>query len=171
MKNRLLLSLLLLAFATAASAQPSFGTSRLLNDGWLFQLAPSSSSFSAARNLAETPDSSLAAPAFDDSRWQHVLLPHDWSVTQPMSPDCGSCQGYLPGGIGWYRRHLNVSPADLADGRRLYIYFEGVYNRSSVYLNGHLLGYRPSGFASFLYDLTPYLQPGADNVLALQQGE
>ena len=139
--------------AEGTSSPTGFGQARLLNSGWLFQLAD---------------DSAAIAPAFDDMRWQHVSLPHDWSVRQPMSPDCGSCQGYLPGGIGWYRRHLSVNASDLADGRKLYIYFEGVYNRSTVYLNGHRLGYRPSGFASFLYDLTPYLHAGEDNVLAVR---
>ena len=85
-----------------------------------------------------------------------------------MSPDAGSCQGYLHGGIGWYRRHLTPSAADLDGGRRIFIYFEGVYNRSSVYLNGQLLGFRPSGFSSFLYDMTPYLRPGEDNVVAVR---
>ena len=151
MKTHLFLSLLLAA--TTASAQPGFGTATCLSDGWRFTLAD---------------DSSAIAPSYDDNRWQRINVPHDWSVAQPMSPDCGSCQGYLPGGIGWYRQHLQVSPADLADGRRTYIYFEGVYNRSSVYLNGHLLGYRPSGFASFLYDLTPYLETDKDNVLAVR---
>ncbi len=139
--------------AEGTSSPTGFGQARLLNSGWLFQLAD---------------DSAAIAPAFDDMRWQHVSLPHDWSVRQPMSPDCGSCQGYLPGGIGWYRRHLSVNAADLADGRKLYIYFEGVYNRSTVYVNGHRIGYRPSGFASFLYDLTPYLHAGEDNVLAVR---
>ena len=84
-----------------------------------------------------------------------------------MSPDCGSCQGYLPGGMGWYRHTLDVTAYDIADGRKLYIYFEGVYNRSTVYVNGHRIGYRPSGFASFLYDLTPYLHVGDDNIIAV----
>ena len=156
MKTRhLFLSLLLCIGCGSIAAQSpvGFGDARLLNDGWLFQLAD---------------DSSAVGTTYNDSRWQHVRLPHDWGVTQPMSPDCGSCQGYLPGGIGWYRRHLTVSSGDLADGKRLYIYFEGVYNRSSVYLNGQLLGYRPSGFASFLYDLTPHLRAGEDNVLAVR---
>ena len=144
MKTRTLFLLLAISVGcgfVAAQSPTGFGDARLLNDGWLFQLAD---------------DSSAVSTTYNDSRWQHVRLPHDWGVTQPMSPDCGSCQGYLPGGIGWYRRHLTVSSGDLADGRRLYIYFEGVYNRSSVYLNGQLLGYRPSGFASFLYELTPH---------------
>ena len=153
MKTRLLFILLLLVALLPAHAQTSFGDSRPFNNGWRFQLAD---------------DSTARQPSYDDSRWREVILPHDWGVTLPMSPDAGSCQGYLPGGIGWYRCHFTPDTADVAAGKRLYIYFEGVYNRSSVYLNGHLLGYRPSGFASFLYDLTPYLQAGRENVIAVR---
>ena len=137
------------------SAQVSFGQAQLLNDDWRFLLVDS------AWNVSESPD--MKNPDFDDSRWRRVTLPHDWSVEQPMSPDKGSCQGYLPGGVGWYRKTL---PQPLPES--LYIYFEGVYNHSEVYLNGHLLGKRPSGFASFLYDLTPYLRSDGQNVLAVR---
>ncbi len=148
-----LLALLLCLMGTRALAQTSFGNAQPLNDEWRFHLADDS----AARNND-----------YDDRRWLRVDLPHDWGVSQPMSPDAGSCQGYLHGGIGWYRRHLTPSAADLDGGRRIFIYFEGVYNRSSVYLNGQLLGYRPSGFSSFLYDMTPYLRPDEDNVVAVR---
>ncbi len=152
--NRIFFSLMTsLLVALAVQAQPSFGNARLLDAGWRFRLAD---------------DSVPIAADYDDSRWQRVTVPHDWGVTQPMSPDAGSCQGYLPGGIGWYRCHLTPTAAELDEGRRLYVYFEGVYNRSSVYVNGHLLGYRPSGFASFLYELTPYLHAGTDNVIAVR---
>ena len=154
MTPRFLLVLLFQTLVTTVCAQPSFGTSSLLTDGWRFLLSD---------------DTAAVASTYDDSRWQRISIPHDWSVAFPMSPDCGSCQGYLPGGIGWYRRHFSSEEISaLSQGQRLYIYFEGVYNRSSVYLNGHLLGYRPSGFASFLYELTPYLQTGQDNVLAVR---
>ncbi|MCR5181282.1 MAG: beta galactosidase jelly roll domain-containing protein [Bacteroidaceae bacterium] len=154
MKTRFLYSFFfLLAWSITLSAQPSFGDARLLNDGWRFRLED---------------DSAFVDPAFNDTRWQYVAVPHDWGVSQAMSPDAGSCQGYLPGGIGWYRNHLRINASELTDDQRLFIYFEGVYNRSSVYLNGHLLGYRPSGFASFLYDLTPYINKGGDNVLAVR---
>lgn len=148
-----MLVLSLLLAASGSNAQTSFGKLRPLTDGWRFVLADD-------KNAAQT--------TFDDSRWRAVSLPHDWGVTLPMSPDAGSCQGYLPGGIGWYRCHFTPRQDEVADGRKLYIFFEGVYNRSTVYLNGHELGYRPSGFASFLYDLTPHIQPGADNVLAVR---
>ena len=98
-----------------------------------------------------------------DSHWRQLTLPHDWSVEGTLSPSLASCTGYLPGGIAWYRKHFQVN--DKAD--RHYIYFEGVYNRSEVYLNGHLLGKRPNGYVSFMYDMTPYLKEG-DNVLAVR---
>ena len=159
-----------------AHAQVSFGQAQLLNDDWRFLLVDS------AWNVSESPD--MKNPDFDDSRWRHVTLPHDWSVELPMSPDKGSCQGYLPGGVGWYRKSLttphsspegdtnvpqsNEAPSGAVGGVRTFIYFEGVYNHSEVYLNGHLLGKRPSGFASFLYDLTPYLNKDGENVLAVR---
>ena len=151
MKRLLMLLPLCLSFFGQTSAQVSFGRAERLNRNWLFLRIDS------AWNIREVPD--MMAPSFDDSRWRRVTLPHDWGVELPMSPDKGSCQGYLPGGIGWYRKKIEVK----SEGMRTYLYFEGVYNHSEVYLNGHLLGRRPSGFVSFLYDLTPYLNDGNDN--------
>lgn len=132
------------------SAQTSFGESSLFNDGWRF--------------IQKDLDGA-AEPSFDDSHWTPTTLPHDWSIRGPYSPDNASCTGYLPAGIGWYRKHFS---ARFLHGENVYIYFEGVYNRSSVWLNGHLLGERPSGYNSFLYDLTPYLNRDGDNVLAVR---
>lgn len=149
--NRLLAHILLLvAFASGTFAQSysptGFGDATPLNDNWRFTL---------------DDDSAAIAPTFDDSRWQRVRLPHDWGRSLPMSPDAGSCQGYLHGGIGWYRCHFQAPTAEST-----YIYFEGIYNRATVYINGHRLGYRPSGYAPQLYDLTPYLS--TDNVLSVR---
>ena len=138
----------LLLGAAPAQAQVSFGHAEKCCEEWLFRLGD---------------DSAALHPAYDDSRWTRVRLPHDWSVKQPLSPSLASCTGYLPGGIGWYRKHFTVDDS----AARHYIYFEGVYNRSRVYLNGHLLGERPNGYVSFLYDMTPYLNKG-DNVLAVR---
>lgn len=138
----------LLFSAGIASAQVSFGDAAKFNDGWSF-------------NLGDI--TGAADPAYDDAKWREVVLPHDWSVEGIPSPDQASCTGYLPGGIAWYRRHFTVEDS----AAKHFIYFEGVYNRSEVYLNGHLLGTRPNGFISFMYDLTPYLREG-DNVLAVR---
>ena len=169
--KRLFILTLFAFFIGKAHAQVSFGHAELLNDDWRFLLVDS------ARNVFELPE--MKNPDFDDSRWRRVTLPHDWSVEQPMSPDKGSCQGYLPGGVGWYRKMLSVKSLMLSEEvkslnnkqstlNRKYVYFEGVYNHSEVYLNGHLLGKRPSGFASFLYDLTPYMNKEGENVLAVR---
>jgi beta-galactosidase/beta-glucuronidase len=146
LKHLFILSALVLA--PRLHAQVSFGRTQKLNHDWRFSLS----------------DDSLAARTdYPDADWRTLDVPHDWSIEGQLSPDLASCTGYLPGGIGWYRKHFTV--ADSLD--KHYIYFEGVYNRSEVYLNGHLLGKRPNGYASFLYEMTPYLQPG-DNVLAVR---
>lgn len=151
MKQRIgiLLGLLMAIWLSLpAGAQVSFGNAVKFNDDWLFSLKDDSASHN---------------PSFDDSRWRKLHLPHDWSVEAQLSPSLASCTGYLPGGIGWYRKHFTVTD----DSPRHYIYFEGAYNRSEIYLNGHLLGKRPNGYVSFMYDLTPYLKPG-NNVLAVR---
>ncbi|MBQ0056136.1 MAG: DUF4982 domain-containing protein [Bacteroidales bacterium] len=150
MKTFSITTLILLCLCSVSKAQVSFGNSSLWNEGWLFTLADDS--------LASHSD----YPA--DATWRQVTLPHDWSIEATPSPDLASCTGYLPGGIGWYRKHFTLQRNP---SRKQYIYFEGVYNRSEVYLNGHLLGRRPSGFASFCYDMTPYLTDG-DNVIAVR---
>jgi len=155
MMKKLLTPLLLLALVGRSYAQVSFGNAEKFNDNWRFQRIDST------LNVFEDPK--MKEADFNDSRWRRVTLPHDWGVEQPMSPDKGSCQGYLPGGIGWYRKSFTADNAP-----RQYIYFEGVYNYSEVYLNGHLLGMRPSGFASFLYDMTPYLNKDGQNVIAVR---
>ena len=154
MKTLLIPLFALLLVTETAQAQVSFGHAEKLNQGWSFLR------IDASMNVNEQP--AMKEKDFDDSRWRKVNLPQDWGVEQPMSPDKGSCQGYLPGGVGWYRTKFKT---DLKS--QTFIYFEGVYNYSEVYLNGHLLGKRPSGFASFLYDMTPYLEQG-ENVLAVR---
>ena len=149
-KNNRTALIFLLAMLVVApiKAQVVFGDAAKFNDGWLFRL---------------TDDSAIVRTDYDDSEWRKLSLPHDWSIEGQLSPTLASCTGYLPGGIGWYRKHFRVED----NATRHYIYFEGVYNRSEVYLNGHLLGRRPNGYVSFLYDMTPYLKEG-DNMLAVR---
>ena len=140
--------LLFIYIAQPMNGQLSFGKRQLFNDDWKFMLQ----------------DDSLASnPQHDDINWRQLQLPHDWSIEGELSPTLASCTGFLPGGIGWYRKSFNIEhPSE-----RYYIYFEGVYNRSSVYINGHLLGERPNGYISFAYELTPYIKAG-ENVIAVR---
>ncbi|HWF47884.1 MAG TPA: glycoside hydrolase family 2 TIM barrel-domain containing protein [Bryobacteraceae bacterium] len=107
------------------------------------------------------------APAFADATWRDVDLPHDWSVEGPFAEDepTGGPGGYLPTGIGWYRKRFQ-SPDDYRN-RKVAVEFDGVYQNSEVWINGRYLGKRPYGYITFAYDLTPHIQPG-ENILAVR---
>jgi beta-galactosidase len=105
--------------------------------------------------------------AFDDSAWRRVNVPHDWSIEGPFGSEFSSGNGYVPGGIGWYRKHFKLAEAQR--GKSVVIEFDGVYDNSEVWVNGAFVGGRPYGFSSFQCDLTPYLKfGGADNVIAVR---
>lgn len=150
-----------LALFGRAQGQVSFGHAEKIDSDWRFLRVDST--------ISQFESPKMKDADFDDRNWQRRNLPHDWSVEQPMSPDKGSCQAYLTGGIGWYRKDINIDnkSAESKD-KRYYVYFEGAYNYSEVYINGKLLGIRPSGFASFLYDITPYLSNTGKNLLAVR---
>ncbi|MBS1857406.1 MAG: DUF4982 domain-containing protein [Acidobacteria bacterium] len=106
-------------------------------------------------------------PGFADRDWRRVDLPHDWSIEGPYSADNASGTGYLPGGIGWYRKQFPLAAG--LRGSRVFVEFDGVYRDSDVWINGHHLGHRPYGYSSFEYDLTPWVNYGAKaNVIAVR---
>lgn len=150
MKRFVLLAIVFLGL-TNLKAQVSFGNAQKINNGWKFSLSDAKD---AQKN------------EFDDQKWKTVQIPHDWSVQEQLSPTLASSTGYLPGGIAWYRKNLQVPAEKKAE--KVYIYFEGVYNRSEVFINGTSLGKRPNGYISFMYDVTPYVQFGKDNVIAVR---
>lgn len=103
---------------------------------------------------------------YDDAQWRKVNLPHDWSIEGPFSKEWASGTAFLPGGIGGYRKTFTLPTS--FKGKKVFIYFDGVYNNSEVWINGHWLGKRPNGFISFQYELTPYLQPAGKNIIAVK---
>mgnify|MGYP004474762351 CR=1 FL=1 len=112
-------------------------------------------------------------PEFDDSSWQKVSLPHDWAVDLPYSPEASHSHGYKCIGwkypensVGWYRKHIEIPAED--KGKQFFIEFEGIYRDSEVFCNGFYLGSERSGYASSVYTLTPYLNYGGDNVIAVR---
>jgi beta-galactosidase len=104
----------------------------------------------------------------NDSKWRVLNLPHDWSIEGTFSKDNPATPegGALPGGIGWYRKTFTVPAA--SKGKLVYIDFDGVYQKSDVWINGHHLGFRPNGYISFRYELTPYLNFSGSNVIAVK---
>ena len=127
------------------------GESLKINDAWKFQKG----------DFAEA-----ASPGFDDSKWRQLDLPHDWSVEGPLSQSLASATGYLPGGIAWYRKKLDI-PADQKN-KKVSVYFEGVYRNSEVFINGVSVGVRPNGYISFQYDITPNIKFGERNTIAVR---
>lgn len=103
---------------------------------------------------------------FDDSSWRSLDLPHDYSIEQEFSSNMEAESGYLPGGTGWYRKNFTI-PAD-AKGKQVRIDFDGIYMNASIYINGQKLGTHPYGYTPFSFDLTPYLNYGGNNVIAVK---
>ncbi|KAK0727782.1 glycoside hydrolase family 2 protein [Lasiosphaeria miniovina] len=111
---------------------------------------------------------SYVQATFDDSGWESLNLPHDWAIKGPFNaPGVGGGMGRLPSnGVGWYRRKLTVTDADA--GKTIFLDVDGAMSYAAVWLNGNWVGGWPYGYASFRLDLTPYLKPGADNLLAVR---
>jgi beta-galactosidase len=105
---------------------------------------------------------------FDDSSWRKLDLPHDWSIEGKLDQNnpMKGAGGYFPAGTGWYRKKFNIP--SIWKGKRISIYFEGVYMNAEVFVNGKSLGVHPYGFTSFDYDLSPFLQYGKENILAVR---
>ena len=132
-------------------------------------------------------------PGFDDSKWRKLDLPHDWSIEDlvPNADATGEgtvwvggntptrigpfdvglsagqeATGWVVGGTGWYRKHLHLSAT--GEHTQAEVRFDGVYMNSEVWLNGQSLGKHPYGYTTFAYDLTPFLKPEGEQVLAVR---
>ena len=106
-------------------------------------------------------------PDFSDTEWRSLDLPHDWSIEGPFREEPGSMtSAHLPTGIGWYRKHFKIPGA--YRNNKVTVEFDGVYQNSEVWINGRYLGKRPYGYISFYYDITPYLNFGGENVMAVR---
>ncbi|WP_010522463.1 sugar-binding domain-containing protein [Aquimarina agarivorans] len=106
---------------------------------------------------------------FNDNMWQVLNLPHDWSIENGYQKEgkTACSTGFVIGGIGWYRKTFSLSEKDKK--KKIQIMFDGVYNNSSVWINGHLLGTRPNGYSTFSYNLTPYLNfKNKQNIIAVK---
>ena len=105
-------------------------------------------------------------PGFDDSTWNQVNLPHDYSIEQAYTQNGEAESGYLLGGTGWYRKNFTLDES--ARGRRIRIDFGGVYMNSTVWVNGTQVGTHPYGYTPFSFDITDYVNFGEDNVITVK---
>jgi beta-galactosidase len=163
-----------------------------LDAGWRFHLGHASDparDFNFGINQAAYAKSGAwnwpqgpVTPAYDDSDWTAVDLPHDWAIDlpfiqpaylDPTRDDVRSYHGYKPLGreypdtsIGWYRRVFALPAADT--GRRLSLEFEGVFRDALVFVNGYVMGRNDSGYAPFRIDITDVAIYGAANVVVVR---
>lgn len=116
-----------------------------LNDGWVF--------FQGSARNAEKVE-------YNDSAFEYVDLPHTWNAEDGADGGNDYYQG-----DGWYRRHLSYRSS--FDGKRVYLYFEGVNRECVVYVNGTEVGSHRGGYTAFYIDITDSLQEG-DNLIAVK---
>lgn len=138
-----------------------------LKDGWRFHRGEADGAF---------------MPAYDDSGWDRVSVPHDWAITGPFSIEndlqnvqivqnmetkaslkTGRTGGLPYVGIGWYRTEFSVP-----EGMTAELLFDGAMSEARVYVNGHEVCFWPYGYSPFHCDVTPYLNKSGSNVLAVR---
>src|ERR1044072_4271129 len=87
---------------------------------------------------------SYAQAKFNDGDWRQLNLPHDWGIEGPLKQEYPGETGKLPWwGVGWYRKHFNVSPNE--KGRQFYLDIDGAMAYAAVWLNGKFVGGWPYG--------------------------
>jgi beta-galactosidase len=152
-RKLLVVALLVSCFASYAQNIATVDRKQLFDYNWKFFLGDNAS--------AKSKD-------FNDETWRNLDLPHDWSIEGQVNSinPTGAAGGYFPAGIGWYRKRFHA-PAEWK-GKKISIYFEGVYMNSEVFINGKSLGIYPYGYSSFSYDLSPYLEFDKENVIAVR---
>ncbi|HUA60443.1 MAG TPA: glycoside hydrolase family 2 TIM barrel-domain containing protein [Verrucomicrobiae bacterium] len=106
--------------------------------------------------LGDHPDAE--APAYDDSKWDPVELPHSFSL-----PYFRSAQFYV--GYGWYRKHFAV-PAQWL-GKSLFLEFDGAFQDAEIFVNGRSVGAHQGGYTGFSIDITAAVTTG-DNLVAVR---
>ena len=151
----IILSFLLLSVMVSTAQRSTI----LFNDGWLFH-----------RGAALGADEAFVS----DSSWRPVQLPHDWSIEDmpgtrsPFNRGAVSqvSGGFTTGGTGWYRKWFRIPSSE--KGKRFYLYFEGVYMNTHVYVNGKSMGGHPYGYTSFYYDITDQLKFDTSNMIAVR---
>lgn len=153
MKTKTFLSFLLVLQFITLSASADVRTKESFDFDWLFSLSDKLE---------------YANPSYIESNdaWESVQLPHDWNIKMQFDSKGNGSAAYLPESVGWYRKHFTIPMS--SKSKRVMIMFDGIFHQSDVYLNGHHLGFRPYGFCSIYYDMTPYLNFGSDNVIAVR---
>lgn len=153
-----------ICICNALLAQESPRSRESFNQGWKF-VKYFNESTEAVMNDKEPEN--LQLTAVNDNNWLSLDLPHDWAIEGPFSDTLENNTGLLPWkGIGWYRKHFTLSEED--KDKRIYVDFDGAMANAKVWLNGKYVGEWPYGYTSFRLDLTPYINTGKENIIAVR---
>ncbi len=100
-------------------------------------------------------------PGFDDAGFEPVVVPHT-NVRLPWHNFDDREYEF----VSTYRRRFKYPPG--AEGKRVFVDFEGAMTASTVWINGQPLGEYKGGYTPFSFELTPHLRRDAENVLTVQ---
>ncbi len=152
MINKLYGVLILISLISCTSTEMQERERTSFNDHWLFQ---------------KTEDSLAAKKDFIDSNWRQLSLPHDWAIEGPFKPEYNLRTGGLPiFDKAWYRKHFVIDKSK--KGSFITLEFDGVMNNSTIYINDKIVYHRPYGYIGFEIDITPYINFGKDNTIAIK---
>ena len=86
-----------------------------------------------------------------------VDLPHTWNAADADD----DTDGYYRG-TGHYVKSLTL-PETIA-GKCVFLEFEGANQTTSLRVNGHEAGEHLGGYSAFVFDITPYVHPGQNEI-------
>jgi beta-galactosidase len=98
---------------------------------------------------------------YNDSVWTIVNIPHDWRIHDQYNKNNIDKNGYLPRGIGWYRKRLDINSDDSISD--IYLDFQGVFRNCTVWINGKKAGSHLSGYTGFVLNITNLIDFHSDN--------
>jgi beta-galactosidase len=114
---------------------------------------------------------------YDDHGWRAVDVPHDYVIEGAfistnafvypgMNTSWYSLHGFLPIQPAVYRKTIAITQG--ANGKRIWLEFDGVFSNSHYWLNGKEVGSEYSGYTRSRFDITGAVNCGGENVLVVQ---
>jgi beta-galactosidase len=115
-----------------------------INDNWKFLPAD-----------VEESDSARYA---DPDGWEKVQLPHTWNAMDVLDDEPGYRRGR-----GTYRRQLKLDRS--FRDKRIFIFFEGANQVTTVSVNGKYVGKHVGGYTAFSFDITDFVHTRDSNLI------
>ncbi len=105
---------------------------------------------------------------FDDSSWETVSIPHNPDPVSLLIDQTTEnwIQPTFMRDVSWYRKQIRI---DLAGDEKAFIEFEGVHNKTELWINGQLAGRHDlGGYHPFHFDITPFVRSGEVHTLVIK---